>query len=322
VNSCEKAGSEVPWVVVENHYDAAAESGDLKDQTTDPAWRRTWLRHEVLLLLLGMLTTAALACFAGPLHGTTIQTLAATILFGVTVSFSRSRTSVHWQKFRFVAAYGFVLWFYTAVETLVPALHQNTRDAQLLAADAGIFGATPAVVMQSWSSTWTNELFSGSYFSYLVYLHVCLVHAIVQPVEETKRFARWLFSIYAVGLAGYVLFPAVGPGEAFPDLFGHAIEGPYLTRFNRMVVEHGSSVYDAFPSLHVLITCALLDYDRRFHRKRFACMIIPALGIFTSAMYLRYHYAVDLIAGGILFLLLWFCFCERNDVSVEARHAK
>jgi membrane-associated phospholipid phosphatase len=147
------------------------------------------------------------------------------------------------------------------------------------------------------------------------------VHALIEPSNSTRRLANWLFSIYAIGLAGYLLFPAVGPRKAFPDLFTQPIEGPFLTPLNRMIVEHGSSVYDAFPSLHVLITCTLLEYDRRYCRRRFFAMLLPAIGIFTSALYLRYHYAVDLLAGGVLFILATIIFKERTNVGVETGNA-
>jgi membrane-associated phospholipid phosphatase len=146
---------------------------------------------------------------------------------------------------------------------------------------------------------------------------VCLFHALVGPVKSTRRLAKWLFSVYAIGLAGYLLFPAVGTSKAFPELFAQPIEGPLLTPLNRMVVEQGSSVYDAFPSLHVLITCTLLEYDRRYCRRRFFAILLPALGIFTSALYLRYHYAVDLLAGGALFILAKILFKERTSIGVE-----
>ncbi len=273
------------------------------DRPEDAASQPRWLRHEILLLTLGSLTAVALIIRAGPFDPTTIHSLIATSLLGIVILVSQRNVAGGWQKVRFAAAYAFVVWFYLAVESIVPALRNPPRDTLLLAADESMFGQTPAAGMQSWSSLWLNELMSGCYLSYLVYLHVCLVHAMLLPVERTRRLAEWLFSIYAIGLAGYLMFPAVGPATAFPELFESVIEGAFLTDLNRAVVQSGSSVFDAFPSLHVLVTCALLAEDRRTCRWRFYTMLAPAVGIFTSAIYLRYHYAVDLIAGGILFVL-------------------
>jgi membrane-associated phospholipid phosphatase len=117
-------------------------------------------------------------------------------------------------------------------------------------------------------------------------------------------------------LPGYLLVPATGPALAFPDLFSEPLSGWLLTAVNRAVVEHGSSVYSVFPSLHVLITCALLAFDRRHCPRRFKFMLLPTIGLFASTMYLRYHYAIDLLAGAGLFLVVLFFFGERRSADV------
>ena len=43
-------------------------------------------------------------------------------------------------------------------------------------------------------------------------------------------------------------------------------------------------------------------------------MLLPAFGLFMSTMYLRYHYAVDLIAGAQLFVLAILVFPDRSPV--------
>jgi hypothetical protein len=280
--------------------------------------REGWLRHEVLLIMLGTVTTLCLCFRAGFVQAATWHAFAATALLFVWLSYAKRSESVVWQKLRFCAAYLFVLWFYCSVAWIVPALRIATYDAQLLAIDRAVLGQTPAVTMQAWSSTWFNELMSACYLSYLVYLHVCVVQALLQDADITRRFAKWVFSVYAIGLGGYLIFPAVGPARAYSDLFAATISGPLFTPLNRWVVESGSSVYDAFPSLHALITLTLLEFDRQFHRRRFQIMIVPAIGIFTSAIYLRYHYLIDLVAGGGLFIVACFVLRERPAVGVEA----
>jgi hypothetical protein len=66
------------------------------------------------------------------------------------------------------------------------------------------------------------------------------------------------------------LLPAVGPGRAFAELFAMPLRGGVLTDSNATLVAWGSSRYDVFPNLHVLITLILLDHDRRFAPRRFA----------------------------------------------------
>jgi hypothetical protein len=206
------------------------------------------------------------------------------------------------QKVRFGMAYGYVLWFYLSVQRITPALGTPLRDGELRTADEFLFGCLPAVAVQGYGAAWLTDLLSACYTGYLVYLHVVLVHALWRPTCEMLRLGAFLFTAYAIGLAGYLVVPAVGPGQAFPELFTTPLAGGLLTDLNAALVAGGSSRFDVFPSLHVLITCVLLDHDRRFVPRRFRLMLLPAAGMVMATVYLRYHFAVDLVAGFALFV--------------------
>ena len=109
---------------------------------------------------------------------------------------------------------------------------------------------------------------------------------------------------FAVGFAGYLLVPALGPARAYPELFRGPLPGGNVARMISELVAAGSSGYDVFPSLHVFITCILLDHDWRKVRSRFWMLVIPSLGLLMSTVYLRYHYGVDVLAGFLLFIAL------------------
>lgn len=82
----------------------------------------------------------------------------------------------------------------------------------------------------------------------------------------------------------------------------------WVASLNSYAVSGGSAVDDVFPCLHVLITCVVLDFERRTVPQRFWVMLPVALFLFASTVYLRYHYAIDLVAGFVCFglLLVWF----------------
>ena len=279
-----------------------------------------WLRHEILLCLLGLYTAVALAIRAGLFDSLTLQTAFAAVCYLAAIRYSRSKGGDYWPKLRLLAGYFFVLWYFLTVASFVPALELTIRDTSLLAADEELFGITPAVGMQRVTSTLMTELMSACYLSFLIYLHVAMVDAAFKSTEYATRFASWILSVYAIGLPGYLLVPAIGPGKAFPDLFATPLDGWLITATNHSIIERGSAVYDVFPSLHVLITCALLAFDRRHCPRRFKFMLLPALGLFVSTIYLRYHYAIDLIAGVTMFLVALVLFRERKlvDVATES----
>ena len=276
-----------------------------------------WQRHEILLSLLGVLTVLALAIRVGPANMATIYCAVTTTAFCLIVASTRRHSHHVVQKYRFITAFLYVLWFYKAIEIIVPALGNPPHDGVLLDVDQTLFGVTPSVPVQAWTTTWANELLSGCYLMYLVYLHACVIHSWYMPLNFTRQFANWMYSVYAIGLAGYLLYPAIGPENAFRELYGPDLEGPLITPLNRWIVNSGSSVYDAFPSLHVLVTLSLLEFDRQRVRRRFYWMILPVVGIVASTIYLRYHYAVDLIAGGLLFVAARGCFREKEIADVE-----
>lgn len=274
--------------------------------------------HEAALLVLGLATLLALAVRAGPTDRMTCEAAVVTLGFAAAVFFLAGDEPAI-QKVRFGMTYGYVLWFYLAVQRITPALHTPLRDAELRAADEFLFGCLPAAAVQGCGVGWLTDLLSACYTGYLVYLHVVLVNALWRSACEILHLGAYLFTAYAVGLAGYLLVPAVGPGQAFPDLFTASLAGGALTDLNAALVARGSSRFDVFPSLHVLITCVLLDHDQRFVPRRFRLMLLPAAGMVVATVYLRYHYAVDLIAGfGLFAAVRWAVgrYLDRSYVRI------
>lgn len=258
--------------------------------------------HEVLLAVFGLALSVALLCVAGPGMPITSQVLGATALFvaGVAV-LARLDGLAHAFRLRLLIAYAATFFFYASVKHTVPALGLPSRDGWLLAADVLVFGVTPAAWLQRWSAPWVHDLFSASYLAFHVYLHLAMAWAVLGPRARAERFFTHVFSAYVPGIAGYYLVPGLGPAAAWPELFTAPIEGGWLTWLNAAVVAGGSSAYDIFPSLHTYITLVLLEHDRLEHPRRFRVLVPVAVAIILSTLVLRYHYAIDVVAG-----VLWF----------------
>jgi hypothetical protein len=267
-----------------------------------PGWRRFEI-HEVTLVALGIGTTFALLAAR---HGRTVlrEALTATTIYAAVISTCRSRRGGLNQKFCFIASFAFVLWFYWAIERITPALGTRLRDGVLLALDQAMFGQTPAVYCERIAASWSTDLMSLCYTTYHFYLAIVVVHAIRDSNFANQQLSAYLFTSFAIGFIGYLLVPALGPAITHPELFSGPLPGGTISRFIGNVVAKGSSGYDTFPSLHIMITCILLDHDWRAVRQRFWIMVVPSIGLMISTIYLRYHYAVDLLAGFLLFLAL------------------
>ena len=224
------------------------------------------------------------------------------------------------ERIRLVANYLFTLWFYWATTRVTQALETPTFDENLLACDETLFGKTPAVSLETLSKPWLTDFLSLCYLSYLIYLQIVVAWAFSQPQRVVQRFGASMFAGFAAGFLTYLLRPALGPGAAFPSLFSMPLYGGLLTSLNDSVVNRGAAIYGTFPSLHLLMTLLLLDNDWRDCRTRFWIMLGPSIGLTVSTMYLRYHYATDLLAAIAYFLVLRAFFAQHNPrSSVEPR---
>jgi len=264
------------------------------------------------LLTLGLLVW--LAAGAGVSHPATVMVVGiAASQVGVLVVLRRSASTLL-QKLRLASAYAVGLALFSAPRVVVPALGLPSRDGFLLELDRAVWGETPAVLLAPFARPWLTELMSACYLSYHLYFHGALAYALWQPLEKGRRLFEWMFTALPMGIAGYLLVPAVGPLKALAASFATPLNGGPITALNDWIVQHGSAVYDVFPSLHVLMTCVLLEHDRREHPRRFQRMLPVALGLLLSTVYLRYHYAVDLLAGFVWFgaVRLWWSWRERR----------
>ena len=277
--------------------------------------RRPFAAHEVALVALGSVTTLALLAAGQLFNPVILEAIGPTILYATVIFTCRGQTGRF--RIRLFASYGFVVWFYCAIAHITPALGTKLRDGALLAIDEAMFGQTPAIFWQEAATAWLTNLMSLCYLTYHFYVAAAVAHAGLVPNIASQRLSVYLFTGFAIGFAGYLLVPAVGPARAFPELFRGPLPGGTPARLVAEVAAAGSSGYDVFPSLHVLITCILLDHDWRQVRRRFWMMVVPSLGLLISTVYLRYHYGVDVLAGFLVFLAL-----RQTFLKVERREAR
>ena len=109
-----------------------------------------------------------------------------------------------------------------------------------------------------------------------------------------------------IGYLGYLFLPAVGPYAHLPaGTFGGALDGDFIgALIGRLTAAGGHFPRDAFPSLHtanavtvVLVLCR--------HERRLLPLYLPFVATLIAAtMYLRFHYAVDVLAGALL-AIVW-----------------
>ncbi len=264
--------------------------------------------YEAGLLLLG-LATAVLLAASGEWCAAGIPFL---LVFGYGWILNRYFPG---SRERLLAAYGAVWAWYAGFSTVVDLVRIPLRHEALRAVDRWYFGRMPAEGLHGAFAPWFNEVLSLAYLGYQVYLHWFLLEAWHRDTGRRQAMCRWLFPGFVLGMGLYLFCPAAPPASAFPELFNGPPEGGVITRWNADLNAAVAARYDAFPSLHVLITLLLLSWDWRSRRRRFWLMLPGSLLMLLATLALGLHYAVDLLVAVLLFLLLQFfhaCIATRR----------
>lgn len=265
--------------------------------------------HERLYLVIGAALAVALACQGRGWTSLLFQVFALTCGYAMLLRLTEAG-----GRARLLGAYAATWALYAGSSVLVETLVVPLRHRELLAADAFLFGKPPVLALSGVMSSWVNDLLSLGYMSYHVYLHWALLQVVISN-KNGMLFSARLFTAFAVGFLGYLLYPAAPPLTAFPDLFPMPLVGGLLTHWNESINTAMASRYDAFPSLHALITLTLLAWDWRFFRPRFWIMLTPSLLMLAATLALRLHYAVDLLVAGLLFLVLQLLYARNQLFS-------
>ncbi len=278
---------------------------------------------ETLILIVSCLLTTALAFTTGMKEWVFYESLILAALFAWWVRKLRKSDPDSWPRWRFLAFFFYVWVYYMSLYRIVPGIGIENRDEALLAWDRFFFSETPSVFTENFRNLWLDDAMSVGYMCFHMYLNVVLICSLFESKDLSQRLWNRLGTIFALGWLGYAFVPAIGPMAAFPELYpADFAEGTlFITRLINWTVRTGSSQWDVFPSLHVLITLALLNFDYRNCRIRFWLFLIPGTGTIVSTVYLRYHYAIDGLVAIFIFGFLEAAF-RRHEYLMEIRKLK
>lgn len=194
---------------------------------------------------------------------------------------------------------------FDSLEKIVHYINPRDIDPLLIKLDYMLFKGYPTVFMENISNALLTDILQLAYSSYY-FLPVTLGVMLFMKKKDVE-FDRSIFLImfcFYLSYLGYMLTPALGPRYAMnhlqnTEIRGLFIAGPLQELLNRLE----GIKRDAFPSGHTGIALTVLYLAFRFEKKLFFIFLPFVLGLIFSTVYLRYHYAVDVIAGVILFLI-------------------
>jgi membrane-associated phospholipid phosphatase len=197
---------------------------------------------------------------------------------------------------------------YDNFHDLTHVVRPDVVDGALRRLDETLLGVEPTLWCQKITRPWLTEYMTFSYALFFVFptLILTTLYARKQFIEF-REFGLALSIGYYLGLLGYMTVPAIGPRYAMAAEFTVPLTGYWLTEPARVAWNSLESVdRDCFPSLHTAMSTISLVYlwrlrgQWRWGRPLLAVSAVLIVSLWASTIYLRYHYAVDVLAGWAL----------------------
>lgn len=218
------------------------------------------------------------------------------------------------------AAFLLVIFTYKQIYFMIRPIHQGRDyDPILIALDRRLFGLNPTEWLEHFSTPVLTEVLQ---IAYSLFYAIFLAVGLELYRKDHARFDRFSFTIvygFLLSYLGYFFLPAVGPRFTLYDFSRINIELPglLLTPWLRWFVNIWESIpgdasnivalaraqRDVFPSGHTMMTLVAIVLAYRYRLRLRAYVLILGLLLIAATVYLRYHYAVDLLAGTALAIL-------------------
>lgn len=197
-------------------------------------------------------------------------------------------------------AYLFI--FFGFLNNLIPLINPRTIDPTLIKWDYWLFGVNPTVWLQSLHYPLLTEILQWSYLGYYFLPLVVPVglHLANKP-EKVDEYLTIVLTAFYLFYFGNLIFPAYGPRFYLAHLHTEPLQGIWLADGVQHTLNNLEKIQlDAFPSGHATIIFILMYYTWKHVRKLFWLILPVCVALLISTVYLRLHYAVDIIAGLIL----------------------
>ena len=180
-------------------------------------------------------------------------------------------------------------------------------DGIFIQLEQWFFGFQPALLFSlKFDSFWFNELMFFSYFSYYLIVFVFpLIVYIKKRAEFDRLFFLIIFSFYAYYLI-FAIFPVVGPQFYFPAEQAEITHPGLFGKMVKFFQDAGETPTGAFPSSHVGLSWIILIASYKLYKKLFWVILPLAILICFSTVYIKAHYVVDVFAGLVSAVLLYF----------------
>jgi membrane-associated phospholipid phosphatase len=193
---------------------------------------------------------------------------------------------------------------YTNLHDTIGFVNPHDVHHSLVAMDVALFGVEPTLWAERFITPARTEWMQFFYanFSWLA-PSASLILLGRRRFSEFRAVTLAVMTCFFLGYFLYVLFPAAPPRLVLQTSYTKNLYG-YPQFFSRLNAEAFALLpvdsRAAFPSLHTAVTLVMLACAWRHLRAWFFVALPFVVGLWVSTIYLRHHYAVDLLAGFLL----------------------
>lgn len=161
-----------------------------------------------------------------------------------------------------------------------------------------LFGFQPSMAFSVYfPQRWFSEALHMGYFSYyLMTIGISLSFFILRP-EMAERVIFLVVTSFFIYYLIFILFPVVGPQYYFSGSDAKVPDTGIFSRLVKLIQYYGEHPTGAFPSSHVGMVVIFLYLSFSQIRWLFWTMVPLFVCILMATVYIKAHYAIDVLAG-------------------------
>jgi hypothetical protein len=186
---------------------------------------------------------------------------------------------------------------FSSMAMVLPAVHPEPFEFRWIAFDRALFGVDPTVALQA---LFWPPLVEALQICYATFYLIPIVAVLWAARRDGIAAYEWALDLVVLGFTlsyvGYLLWPTLPPyrflwheapieGLLFAAPIHAALDAAEIHRWN------------CFPSGHTMLTALSMVVLWRHARHGFWTLLLPAGLLVAATLVLRYHYAVDVLAG-------------------------
>ncbi len=215
----------------------------------------------------------------------------------------------------------FYTGFYRETGLLNQMLYAGYLDPHFLRLEQRLFGWQPGLeLMDKLPLRWVAELLYAAYFSYYLMIAGVGLALLLRDRRQFAHFVSVVSLVFYVCYLTYIFVPVVGPRIACREIVAYtlpadvaplqpiatpaAVEAGLFFQIMAWIYEHFETPGAAFPSSHVAVALTTVYFSFLYLPRLRWIHLVAAVLLCVSTVYGRYHYVVDVAAGGLTAALL------------------